>query len=331
MLTGTVALDSDAKAVTKLPLVYEAPPQAAKAKDAKDAPKAKGKGKGEKGDAAAAADAGATEGDGAEEVEAKKGARTDDDDGGDDEAAEDAKALDDALLAAKLARLTALREAGASPARYGALGGPLLAAHPEHLPLLLETLAYARRERKADGEGEGEGEGEGDVGGATTKEGEKEVGVAAARVVGAIDAAALAQHYGVAQVGSFPFSHLRPLSLPFSRRWALSLALSLSPTCALSPFIFLYVSPSVFLSRLLLLPPSFPREHSAASRRWTTPTPTRPTPTRRPTRRWARSAPRCAPPSSRAPPRWRRRCRRKWRTRRRLRQRTPSLRRRCAR
>ena len=68
----------------------------------------------------------------------------------DDEEGDDAddKALNEALLKAKLERLAALSKEGASEERYTRLASPPLADHADHLPLLLE-LARPRAPRRA--------------------------------------------------------------------------------------------------------------------------------------------------------------------------------------
>ena len=126
-LVGSLSVDKGAKAVTKLPLYYEAPPHPKKESGDKE------EGGGDKKEEE---DEGATE--------AEKAAKA---------MEEDEKELGKAILEAKLARLKALRTSKASAERYDALCEPLMAEHRSHLPLLLERLAWARRGQKAAGKG----------------------------------------------------------------------------------------------------------------------------------------------------------------------------------
>ena len=162
-LAGRVVLDKEAESVTRVPIVCEAPPKSDKKKGGDEA-----------SGGAAASDAQDKD---TEEV---------------DEGEEDKKALDDALLDAKLARLTALRTSGASSARYAALSDALFEESRSHLPLLLERLAWARAAPLPESAAEGE---------AAASWRASQVGAAADEMLspdGPIDTAALAQYWGVA-------------------------------------------------------------------------------------------------------------------------------------
>jgi hypothetical protein len=186
-LVGCVHLDDAQPAATSLRLVYEVPPHPAKPSNGDESSGGGGKTMGAKAEDA---------GDGGE-AESQAG---------DKEAAaaeEDGKALQKALLAAKLERLAALRTSGASIARYEALASPLLAEEPTHLPLLTECLAFWRAVAPppdvapADAAGS-DAPSTGQAAEAMAAWRARVVGTAAGRIQSAVDSAALAQYYGVA-------------------------------------------------------------------------------------------------------------------------------------
>ena len=123
-LVGSLLIDSGLPAVTKVPLAYEVPPAPAKkaSEEADDGSTVDGD-----------EDGTASE----EELAARK-------------LSEDADKLDKALLEAKLTQLKTLRTSNASVPRYDALATPLRAEHRSHLPLLLELLAWSRKELGAE-------------------------------------------------------------------------------------------------------------------------------------------------------------------------------------
>ena len=132
-LVGSLSVDSKLREVTKLPLVWEVPPAPAKAPSSEEADGAKADGARADGDEDEDEPSAAPEDESEEAVAARK-------------LQEDVEALDKALLEAKLARLKALRTSKADAARYDALAAPLRTEQPKHLPLLLELLAWARRQ-----------------------------------------------------------------------------------------------------------------------------------------------------------------------------------------
>jgi len=155
-LTGLLLIDKEAKDVTAVALAYEAPPQAIEKKKALE-------------DSSVATNGTETEEE--KEAQAKE---------------EDEDALSKVLLEAKLGRLRSLRTSNASEERYTNLSSALLAEHPNHLPLLLEMLAWARR---------------GDAAARATR---ADAIIAASDAIlapgGPVDTARLAQYYGVASV-----------------------------------------------------------------------------------------------------------------------------------
>ena len=162
-LVGQLLVDKGASKVGSVPLMYEVPPPAAKKADAADSTD----------DAV----------DDAEEDEAAKEAKA---------VQEDAKALEKALLEAMLSRLSALRMSNASSARYTALSSELILEHRNHLPLLLEMLAWERSVATAKEGGEG-------ASSATSpSNGISNAVDAMLAPEGPIDPAALAQYFGVA-------------------------------------------------------------------------------------------------------------------------------------
>ena len=173
-LVGSIAIDAKLKSVTKMDLVFEVPPAAAE----------------KPSEGAAEGSAEDADADAASESEEVKTAR---------QLAEDADELNKALLEAKLARLKALRTSKASAARYDALAQPLTEEHRTHLPLLLELLAWARREvPKTDTDQEGQ-----DAAAAAAADARTEAICNAADALlisngGPIDPAVLAQFWGVA-------------------------------------------------------------------------------------------------------------------------------------
>ena len=175
-LVGGVALDKKAKGVVSVPLVCEAPPAAGEKADKEAAEGSEAAAGGEAGGGNAGADGKQTS---AADAEAKA-------------AAADDEALAKALLEARLGRLRELRGSGASAARYAKLSDQLYAEHREHLPLLLERLAWARAAPRAEGEGEE----------AAAARRAADVSAAADALLapeGPVDTAKLAQYFGVAR------------------------------------------------------------------------------------------------------------------------------------
>jgi hypothetical protein len=170
-MVGKLLMDDSGgmERVTALPLAFELPPQRIiQTNDADD-----------EGGTSRSKDAGSVE-DGAqatEEAEAKA-------------VAEDEEELSKQLLEASLARLKTLRTSGASTARYEKLASQLLADQPEHLPLLLELLAFAKGVQPPTGGAEGTTQREWRAG---------HVSKATARLMAAIDRPTLALYYGVSR------------------------------------------------------------------------------------------------------------------------------------
>jgi len=159
VLVGKLTLDKKEKAVSTIPLVYDAPPHAIEPAKEKDGDE-DDEDKGEK----------------AEHEESKEAAK----------AQEDEENLSKSVLEASLKQLSSLRKSKASIARYEALSERLLADNPSHLPLLLELLAFSKTVPAPEGEEEAAWR-------AT------QVGEAAARILSSVDESALALYYGRAR------------------------------------------------------------------------------------------------------------------------------------
>jgi len=149
--------------VSALPLVYEVPPHPIDAKKDEEEDGEEGK---------------------EEEKEKEKAAAEKEEKA----AKEDEENLAKKVLEASLSELSKLRTSKASTARYENLSMRLLEENPNHLPLLLELLAFAKDVPPLEGKEEGQGEWRAE-----------RVGDAAKRILSAVDEAELALYYGRAR------------------------------------------------------------------------------------------------------------------------------------
>jgi len=188
VLVGSLLLDAAEPAVTSIPLALEAAPPPAKS-----------------GDEGAEDEDAAQSAAGGREAEAEA------------EAADD-EALSQALLAARLGRLKELRASNASAARYERLASAVLAEHPEHLPLLLERLSFAR-EAAADDDGARA----------------RRVGAAATELLSSVNVSELAQYYGVAHDAADATPEAKKVAKKMDERRAALRTALLARASALAP------------------------------------------------------------------------------------------------